>query len=63
MHSVNYLLYIELFTTCFVLTLQSKMALLKGNKGILLKLLILFYYLHVFLLNLGGNSSYYSSLN
>ena len=52
MHIVNYLFYI--FTTCLVLTLQSKMMLLKGNVGTLLKLLVLFYYLHVFLLNFEG---------
>ena len=51
----NYLLHMELFTTLLLLTLHSKMVLLKGNINILLKLLVIFYWLHVFLVNIGGN--------
>ena len=55
MYYVNYLFHMELVTTLLVLTLQKKMVLLKGNIGTLLKMLIFFYCLHVFLLNSWGN--------
>ena len=50
MHFINYFLHMKLFTTLLVLTFQSKIVLLRGNIGTLLKLLVLFYWLHVFIL-------------
>ena len=49
MHFMIYLLHMELFIILLILTLQSKMVLLRGNIGTLLKLIVIFYYLHVFL--------------
>jgi len=48
-NSLNYLLPMEPFIKLLVLTLLNKMELLKGNIALLLKLLVLFYCLPLFL--------------
>ena len=47
----------ELFTILLILMFQSRMVLLRKNKGTLLKLFILFYCFLIFVLNFKGSSS------